>query len=280
MSENFVAYVRFRLPDGRSQRVTAGSLIGRASRAELCLKSPDLSEAHAFISLRGNALFLLALRRWVSLDGALQREVVLEVGQRIALSHSVVLEVEQVEVPDRELVLVADSEVICALTEPVYSISWQDHEFSIEKQYNPTASAWIWGDSEGLWLQIGNQTPQRIKPGTTFELAGCTFSVAASARQAVPTTSPAGIYPPMQIRIRRDSVMIESPFAPPLILNGKRAAVLIHLARLGRVVEWHFVAERIWPGETDMFALRRKWDRHKSDAHTALRAASLRSDLM
>lgn len=281
MSEPFVAYVRFRLPDGRSQRVTAGSLIGRASRAELCLKSPDISEAHALISLRGRTLYLLALRRWVALSGVPQQEVALAPGQRILLSSTVVLEVEQVEVPTHELVLMCDATFVCTISESVLSIGIEGDELFVINEYSHGATAWIFSDAESLLLKIGDKTPQKIEPGVVFEIGGSLFTVVIRARQGVPSTGPNGIFPPMRIKIRHDSVLIESPRNPPLVLSGKRAELVIHLARLGRATEWHYIAEAIWPKDKDdPLTLRNRWDRQKSALHTELRTASLRPDLV
>src|SRR5262245_43937798 len=96
-SGRYIPFVRFRLPDGRTAHVSAGGLIGRASTAELRIDSPEVSEAHAFISMRGRHLQMLSLRRWVILDGERKSSLVLAPGQRIRLSQTVVLDVEAVE---------------------------------------------------------------------------------------------------------------------------------------------------------------------------------------
>ena len=59
----YTPFVRFRLPDGRTAQVAAGGLIGRASTAELRIESPEVSEAHAFISMRGRPVRACPARR-------------------------------------------------------------------------------------------------------------------------------------------------------------------------------------------------------------------------
>ena len=65
----YIPFVRFRLADGTTAQVSPGGLIGRASSAELKIANPEVSEAHALISLRGHQLHMLSLRRWIILDG-------------------------------------------------------------------------------------------------------------------------------------------------------------------------------------------------------------------
>ena len=52
------ASVRLRLPDGTIETLYAGDLIGRTWAAALRLDDPDVSEAHAMVSLRGERLWM------------------------------------------------------------------------------------------------------------------------------------------------------------------------------------------------------------------------------
>lgn len=90
--------VRFRLPDGTTAEIGEGGLIGRAATAQLRLLDPAVSEAHAFVTLRGRELRILALRGRVLVDDAPVAEATLRPRQRVALGPNVVLLVEEVAV--------------------------------------------------------------------------------------------------------------------------------------------------------------------------------------
>ena len=46
------AHVTLRAPDGRIYQLSHGDLVGRIWSAALCLSDPQVSEAHAMVSLR------------------------------------------------------------------------------------------------------------------------------------------------------------------------------------------------------------------------------------
>ena len=56
------ARVRLRLDSGEVRQLVSGDIIGRIWGAALRLDDPQISEAHALVSMRGTALKLLALR--------------------------------------------------------------------------------------------------------------------------------------------------------------------------------------------------------------------------
>ncbi len=53
---------RFLAPDGRSELLGPGDIIGRMPTATLTINDPHVSEAHALVSLRGSELKLPGLR--------------------------------------------------------------------------------------------------------------------------------------------------------------------------------------------------------------------------
>ena len=127
----YIPFVRFRLADGTTAQVSPGGLIGRARSAELKIANPEVSEAHALISLRGHQLHMLSLRRWIILDGERCSAIALRPGQRIFLAQTVVLEVEAVELPAHVLVLGCDDREVCTLSESVYSLTRGDHGLKV-----------------------------------------------------------------------------------------------------------------------------------------------------
>lgn len=94
------ASVRIRLPDGTTETLYAGDLIGRTWAAALRIDDPDVSEAHAMVSLRGERLWLLALRRRFAVAGKVVEAVPLVEGARVRLAPGIELVVGQVSLPD------------------------------------------------------------------------------------------------------------------------------------------------------------------------------------
>lgn len=55
--------------DGRRHELFPGDFIGRLDRAALRIDHPAISEAHALVSARGEALWLRQLRGRIGLEG-------------------------------------------------------------------------------------------------------------------------------------------------------------------------------------------------------------------
>ena len=97
------ALVTLRTADGREHELGHGDLIGRLWSARLQLASPDISEAHALVSLRGGELHLLGLRGLFAYKGKPCKDLVLAPGQVLALSREVTVEVVDVVLPEETL---------------------------------------------------------------------------------------------------------------------------------------------------------------------------------
>ncbi|HEY8377490.1 MAG TPA: FHA domain-containing protein [Nannocystis sp.] len=281
----YIPFVRFRLPDGRTAQVGAGGLIGRASTADLRIESPEVSEAHAFISLRGRNLQILSLRRWIILDGERKSSLVLAPGQRIRLSQNVTLDVEAVELPDHVLVLYGDGQELCTLSESVYSIVTAQGEaagYKLHPEFQPGAEAYIWGTSDGFSLRVGDRDPVDLSEGTSWELRGHKFSIRSRplGEGALSTRSIGQNDPPMTIVARYDTVYIRMPNRPECVIAGLLARIVSELATIGRLVSWEAVAREIWGDGTDRAVMRQNWDRNLRRLRAQLREAGIRPDLV
>jgi hypothetical protein len=93
------ASVRFRLPSGDVVELLPGDLIGRTTTAALNIDAPQISEAHALVSLRAGELHLLSLRRMVAVDGKAVANVVLQRGLSVGLAEGIEISVEAVHLP-------------------------------------------------------------------------------------------------------------------------------------------------------------------------------------
>lgn len=81
---------------GRAVTLGPGGRVGRLDRAELRLDDPRVSELHAYVSVRGGRLVLLALRGALTVDGIAVSEVLLERGVVVGLCPGLQLEVAEV----------------------------------------------------------------------------------------------------------------------------------------------------------------------------------------
>ncbi len=77
-----------------------GDLVGRLPACRLHLDDPRVSEAHALVSLRGDALRLLSLRGRLTVDGAATQDVALRPGQRLDIGGAVSADVVEVVLPE------------------------------------------------------------------------------------------------------------------------------------------------------------------------------------
>jgi len=94
--------------NGHQTRLHPGDIIGRGHFSALLLDNPEIPEANALLSQRGDTLKLIKLRGSLTLDSEPDfklGELDLEAGQRVRLSDSVVLEVVEVNSPSHILVL-------------------------------------------------------------------------------------------------------------------------------------------------------------------------------
>ena len=279
---SYIPFVRFRLADGTTAQVSPGGLIGRASSAELKIANPEVSEAHALISLRGHQLHMLSLRRWIILDGERCSAIALKPGQRIHLSQTVVLEVEAVELPGHVLVLACDDREVCTLSESVYSLSRSEAGLKVAPEHVLGAEAYLWGNGEGFTLRVGDASPVEVEAGTEWQLGPHRLRVTARplGDGALSTRSIGQNDPPLTIVARYDTVYIHTPGRAPAVLSGLLARIVSELVTIGKLVSWEAVAREIWGDESDRNVMRQNWDRNMRRLRAHLREAEVRADLV
>lgn len=262
-------------------RLGPGALIGRLSSAELRFADPNVSEAHALVSLRGRELKLLALRRWFEVGGKRLSDVVLAVGQRIRLAPDVVLEVEAVVVSHQLLALVGIGSAPYELAAAVHAIVARDGGLAVDTGYVPDALAHVSSATDGWVLRTAEGQVVDLARGTTFELAGQRIEVVAidvgggaSTLQASPSSAP------LAIVTRHDTVHIHPAGQPSVVITGISARIITELALVAAPVPWTVVAREIWRGDDDERLLRQNWDRNMRSLRARLRAAGIRDDLV
>jgi hypothetical protein len=267
---------RLRAPNGDVVDLGHGDLVGRLWSAALVVDDPRVSEAHALVSLRGDALKLLALRGRFAVDGRPVTEVALAAGQRIELARDVVLQVVDVEVPDEVLGIEADGlprQVLpgtCALV--------AGPPPAIAPPSDARAVAHAWSGPSGWRVQPVGGDAVDLAPGTVVEAGGVWWRAVAVrlSPRSEPTRSPGGVHDPLRLVARYDTVHVFRPRAPVAVLDGLGARIVSELVALDGPVAWTTLAELLWPGHAD----RRKLDAVLARLRRRLAELNVRTDLV
>lgn len=272
---------RLRLPDGQVVAAGPGALIGRLYAADVRIDDGRVSEVHAYVSLRGQSLVLLALRGRVRVDGRDVPRLELRAGQRVELAQDVGLDVIEVTVPDHVLaielaggarqILLGVTSVMTAPTPHVVA------------GYVPGAAALVWSDGLAWRIRISGQRGRPLRAGATFSIDGAEpRAVAVPGRGAdvietVPRSSPDRL----RIISLFDSVQVwRDGAAAPCLLTGMPARLLAELLALGGPVRWEELAQELWREEADPTTLRHRLDITLMKARRLLGAAGVRRDLV
>lgn len=272
------ASVRLRLPDGTVETLYAGDLIGRTWAAALRLDDPDVSEAHAMVSLRGERLWMLALRRRFSVAGKAVDSVPLEPGLELRLAPRATLVVESLTLPDAVLGLEGPGLPTQAL--PGTCSLVHDPHPRLAPGSVTGAEAVFW-DSDGEWrVRVGEAT-RALLPGDRVEVPSGTFRAAAIALSAVGASATrADDTSPLRIVTSFDTVQIHRPKQEVLVLVGQLARVISELASVQQPMSWEELARPHWPQIEDRDALRRRWDGLLGRLRERLREGGVRLDLV
>lgn len=272
--------VQVRGPDGRLHELGHGDVVGRLVSAALFIDDPRVSEAHAMVSHRGEALVLLALRRPIALDGRQVSEIVLEEGQVVTLAPGVDLEVVAVDLPDTVAAIVGDG-LPRQVLPPVASLIVRPHARLVPR-YEPVADAWLWSTSDGWHLRVADVT-RALAAGERFQVGDRTFRLThvpleELAGQA--TEVDGGLSAPLRVVARFDTVNLHRDGRPALQLTGVSARIVSELAAVGGPLGWEALCAQLWRGEPDRQKLRHRLDVGLLRLRRTLREAGVRTDLV
>lgn len=281
MSPPLRAHVRVRTADGALHDLGPGDLIGRLPGAALCLDDAGISEAHAYVSLRGEVLKLLALRGLFAVGGRPVEEVVLRPGLQIALSHTVQLLVEAVSLPAEVLAIQGPDlprQVLAGTTSIVTR-----PRVSLVSRFVGEASAHIW-TTGGAWrLRVGGGEARPLQAGQSFEVDGHALSaVSISLASAGPSATHVAqaVGGPLTVEARFDSVHLSRAGAPPLVLTGNVARLVSELVAVDGPAGWELVASEVWGQGVERGRLRRRLDATLGRLRKQLEEARIRTDLV
>jgi len=272
------ASVRFCLPDGSAETLYAGDLVGRTWAAALRLDDPDVSEAHAMVSLRGERLWLLALRRRFTVAAKTTDAVELAVGMVVRLAPRVALTVEAIALP--EAVLGLEGPGLPAQVLPGTCSLVLDPHPRLAPGSVGGAAAVFW-ESDGAWRARCGDEVFPVEAGRSLPLPCGTYtavSIALSVAGEQPTRADAAA--PLRIVASYDTVQVHRPKAEVFVLVGQLARVVSDLASVQQPMAWEDLARPHWPHLDDRDALRRRWDGLLGRLRDRLREGGLRPDLV
>jgi len=280
-SEEFLAGVALRLPNGQVVLASHGDIIGRLGSCAVHIDEPGISEAHALVSLRSGAFRLLALRGRLALDGVLVNDAPLIPGGEVHLTPRDVVRVERVQLPGAVLAIEGDGLPRQAL--PASCTIVTRPRLQIRPQYRADAVGWIWSNGAEWNLRLAGQTTARpLRDGESFMVDGVelrtSLMVLALAGGAT-TIGPALDLEPLIIETNYDFVVIRRGQQPPVTLIGKPARIVCELVLLGGAADWEILAREVWQ-EPDRASLRRRFDVAMVRLRQKLRANRLRADLV
>lgn len=272
-----LASARVRLPGGDLETLYAGDLIGRTWSAALRIDDPEVSEAHAMLSLRGEQLWLLALRRRFVVDGRATDAVALTPGRTVRLASRVELVVEAVELPAAVLGLRGPGLPPQALP-GACSLDFDPHP-RLVPGFQATAEAHFWMTGSDWRARVGGVDFDLVA-GRDLTVPSGTFQVVDIALASAGRSATRAGDGPLRIVASFDTVHIHRSDGDVVLIAGKLARVLSELVAVGQPIAWEELARPQWPHIPDRELLRRRWDTLLNRLRDRLREGGLRGDLV
>lgn len=277
------AFVRFRLPDGRTVDLGHGDLIGRLGSARLCLDDPSISEAHAMVSLRGRDLWLLGLRGRFSVDATnVISKLRLSAGQRVRLSRETTITVEDLELP-REVLAIEGDGLPRQVLAGVCSLRHDSGRLRLTPRLEPEADAWFYFMDDAWRMRASDGASVPIGAGDTWQIGTATArAVLVCLDVAAETTTrrDGAVVVPLHLVVQYTAVHIHRESEPAALLTGIGARIIGELVGTGVPTPWPVLAREIWPDDADPTDLRARFDTALTRLRRRLRELEIRDDLV
>lgn len=273
------ASAHIRADDGTEYHLGHGDLIGRLWSAAFYVDDPRISEAHAMVSLRGDALHLLALRGRFVVGESMREDVRLEAGLVVKLAPDVTLEVIGVTHPDAVLGLEAPGmgrrvlHGTCGLVGGARP--------AIVAATAAEVVAHVWFGAEGWRVRPVGGIARALGIGDVVDVDGVPFTAVevTLGGQATPDRTSAESH--LRVVARYDTVHLQRPGRVTAALNGVPARLVSELVRFGTPVPWAMLAGELWPEpDADPGALRKRLDAALHRLRARLADIGVRGDLV
>ena len=258
-----------------------GDLIGRADTAAFTINDPGISEVHCYVSLRGGALWLLALRGRMGVNGQLISEVRLEVGLTVRLSRTCTMEVTDVVEPRQVLVFSSPDlgqrllSRSCSLRcDPLPTLEPGARSEALLQLW-PSGDRWFWRDATGTTGEISDQIEwtlnNRVYTASWVDLEDLS---------APATVHNDRLDAPLRLVAQYDSVHIYKGDRLRVAVSGRGAQLISELVAFGGPVRWEVLAGEIWGSDIPRDRLRAMLDVTLQRLRKRLSAASVRPTLV
>lgn len=265
------------LDDGRAFTLGPGDVVGRLAGASVPINDPRISEVHAYVSLRGAELALLALRGTLLVDGIGASEVRMTPGLEVALgSEAHRLYVDAVHVPGEVLGVALGSGEPRPLVGDTLSVL-PDGE--VVAGLHPEGVARLWTSGDRWWGEAGGEAAPVEAGQAIGESAVRAVSLSVQAAGALPTQGRAS-HPPLHLDVRWDAAALTHLGAEPVVITGLPARLLSELVQLGGTAHWEVVAGELWADAPDVHTLRTRWDKTLGSLRRRLDRGGIRPGLV
>ena len=274
------AFATLKTDDGQEHELGHGDLIGRLWSARLKLPSPDISEAHALVSLRGGELHLLALRGLFAFKGKPTKDLVLAPGQHIHFSRDIAVTVVDVMLPEETLGIEGPGLLRQALS-GVASLRLRPR-LALSAGAQRDADA-VFFTVDDQWMVRTAQGTQALEPGWRMEHeAGTVRAVSISLSRAGqrPTIAAGRVDAPLRIETHFDTVHLHREGQPTVSLTGHAARLMTELGVAGTSLPWEDLAAALWKDPIHRDHLRSRFDAVLARTRRRLRQEGLRTDLL
>ncbi|HNC99468.1 MAG TPA: hypothetical protein PKW90_25265, partial [Myxococcota bacterium] len=251
----------------------------RTYQAGLRIDDPQISEAHALLSLRGEALVLLPLRRRIYVEHRPMESVTLRAGMQLGLAPRIDLTVEEVALPTTVLGIEGEGLPAQVLT---HTCSLVLHpQPRLEPGTLDRAAAIFWPADVWWRMRPAGGADVDFEPGTRVtvqgqQVWGIAFSL-STAGQSPTLQSPFGA---VHIISQFDTVHLQTGSGGTLVLAGQLARVVSELVTIGAPISWEGLAAQIWSDLPDRDLLRKRWDVLMVQLRKRLKEGGIRPDLI
>jgi hypothetical protein len=249
--------------------------------ASLRIDHPEVSEAHAMVSMRGGELHLLSLRGLLRVDGAPVDQLRLEAGRVVTLADGVDLRVSDLFLPGTVLGIAIDDRPAVPLRAPRYSLR-ADGRLELFPDLLPDACMVIWSTAGGWRCATPASPGDALRVGQHWQLEGAEITVVALSSEeasAAATRSPAPL-DRLTIESQYDSLCILRPERAPVHVNGRPAELLTEVGLVGTLVDWDAIAQLLWPRQQRRHLRQQSFHRAVKRLRKLLDQHCIRPDLL
>jgi len=236
-----------------------GDIIGRSDSAALCVEDPRISEAHALVSLRGQALMLLPLRGRFRVDGKAVTEIALQAGLIVELASGLTLRCESVALPPTLIGIDAPGLPTVCLSSTTSLIASDPPR--LVRGYSPDADAVFWTVGPTWYVSSESDRKRKIEVGDRVDVGSLSVSVVPIAVDDVAQARTQQTRVPMRFRLCGEAVRIDRESAPAVVVGGVPGRILAALLRAGEPMHWLALTGEVWAGDRSIeSALRKRLD--------------------